>query len=74
MVMNGIGVLLMSVLLLPLAFAVAAAFAAAPADQLDSAIELTVPTEPAAADHTTALVAQFTAGVRGSRAPPAQSA
>ena len=30
--------------------------------------------EPAPADHTATLVTQFAAGVRGSRAPPAQSA
>jgi hypothetical protein len=42
--------------------------------QTDPATTSAVDAEPAPGDFTTALSAQFTAGVRGSRAPPAASA
>jgi hypothetical protein len=75
MAMSGQGMLMLSLLL---SFAAAVAFlitsAVTSPAQVSSAIEPRATVEPAPADRTTVLVTQFAAGVRGSRAPPAQSA
>ncbi|MEU4244821.1 hypothetical protein [Actinoplanes sp. NPDC026619] len=57
----------------PRAVAGVPAVATSPAEPADSPVVEPAGAEPAPADHAPALLAQFTAGVRGSRAPPAAS-
>jgi hypothetical protein len=54
--------------------AAAAVSAETPAEQPGASAPSEAAAEPAPADRTTILLTQFTAGVRGSRAPPAASA
>lgn len=56
----------------PVAGASPAAVAAA--EPTDTSTPESTGVQPVPADRTTVLIAQFTAGVRGSRAPPAASA